>query len=279
MNTTMAHVAHGNRAQSDAWDGAEGGYWAAHAERFDRSMRGYAAAFDAAADVHADSRVLDIGCGTGQTTRHAARSAPHGQVLGVDLSSQMIKVAQRLAEREGLANVEFQRADAQVHRFTGGFDLTISRTGTMFFADPVAAFSNIHEAVRRGGRLTMLTWQPAERNEWFGAFVDALTGRPVPETAPAPFSLSRPDHVRDVLQAAGFDHVQIDALEAPMHYGADADDAHAFVLGLLGWMLDGRSDIDRQRLSDVLHSVLVEHEGPSGVEFASATLLVTATKP
>jgi SAM-dependent methyltransferase len=280
MNTTTTHVAPSNLAQSDAWDGTEGSFWAAHAERFDRSMSGYANAFDAASGVQSDSRVLDIGCGTGQTTRNAARSAPHGHALGVDLSSQMINVARRLANREGLLNSEFRRADAQVHPFTAAsFDLASSRTGTMFFGDPAAAFSNIARAVRPGGRLTMLTWQPVSRNEWFGAFVRALSGAPAPETGPAPFSMSQPDHVRDVLRAAGFDGVQIDSLEARMHFGVDADDAHQFVLGLLGWMLEGRSETERQRASNKLRSMLAEHEGPGGVEFASATLLTTAVRP
>jgi SAM-dependent methyltransferase len=279
MNTAMAHVAPSNRAQNDAWDGTEGGYWAAHAERFDRSMKGYVTAFEAAAAVQPDSRVLDIGCGTGQTTRHAARSAPHGHALGVDLSSQMIEVAQRLAEREGLTNAEFQRADAQVYPFTpADFDLAISRTGTMFFGNAAAAFRNIARAMRPSGRLTMLTWQPASRNEWFGAFVRALTGGPAPETGPAPFSLSQPDLLRDMLGAAGFENVQIDSLEAPMYYGIDADDAHPFVLGLLGWMLEGRSEFERQRASNDLRSALAEHKGPDGVEFASATLLTTAVR-
>lgn len=278
MNFSTPHIAQGNRAQEDAWNGSEGDYWAAHAERFDRAISRYMSAFDTAADVQADSRVLDIGCGTGQTTRHAARAAPQGSALGVDLSSSMVEVARLLAEREGLTNVVFERADAQVHPFGGTFDLAISRTGAMFFDDPAAAFSNIRRAIRPGGRLTLLTWQRAKRNPWFATFVRALTGSEPPELGPAPFSLSQPDHVRTLLESAGFDNVEIDLLEEPMHYGADAADAHQFVIGLLGWMLDGRSENERQRASHNLRTALAEHEGADGVEIASAALLIAAVR-
>ena len=100
-------------------------------------------------DIRADDRVLDIGCGTGRTTRDAARSAERS-ALGVDLSASMIERARELAWAERVHNVAFEQGDAQVHRFPeDGFDLAISRFGTMFFDDPVAAFANIAVASAR----------------------------------------------------------------------------------------------------------------------------------
>jgi Methyltransferase domain len=136
MNTSTTHIAPSNVDQNDAWNGSEGEYWAAHAERFDRSMSRCAPAFESAAAVQLDSRVLDIGCGTGQTTRQAARATAHGSALGVDLSSQMVEVARLLTGRKGLTNAAFQRADAQVYPFATGVDMAISRTGAMFFGGP-----------------------------------------------------------------------------------------------------------------------------------------------
>src|SRR5262249_26983602 len=104
--------------------------------------------------------VLDIGCGAGQTTRQAARSARHGSALGIDVSALAVERARELARAEGLRNVTFERADAQVWRFPQGrFDLAISRFGTMFFDDPVAAFANVRRALRPAGRLVMMVWQ------------------------------------------------------------------------------------------------------------------------
>lgn len=271
-----------NRAQAEAWDGTEGAYWAAHAERFDAVLARYQPMFHAAARIVEDHHVLDVGCGTGLTTRAAARAAPAGAALGVDLSAQMIDVARVVTERMGVPNAHFQRADAQVHPFAAGsVDAVISRTGAMFFGRPDAAFANLARALRPGGRVTLLTWQAADRNGWFRAFVHHLAGRepPAPPAgAPGPFSLAHPDHVRALLEGAGFADVAIDGLAEPAVYGRDADDALSFVVGLLGWMLDARPPAERDRAVEALRETLRAHEGPEGVALPSATWLVTARR-
>jgi SAM-dependent methyltransferase len=277
-----ASVDPSNSPQAQAWDGTEGEYWADHAERFDRSVAHYQPTFMDAASIETGSRVLDVGCGTGQTTRDAARRATGGHALGVDLSARMIEVARVLADREGIPNARFQHADAQVHPFpAGGFDIALSRTGSMFFGRPDVAFANIASALRPGGRLTLLTWQPAARNEWISVFAQVLTGGEPPLPAPGvpgPFSLGDPDHVRALLAGVGFARMGFTALTGPMYYGRDVEDAQTFVLGLLGWMLKGRSRADRQRAVDALDAALESHLGPDGVAFASAAWLVTAER-
>lgn len=175
-------VAPSNAEQARAWDGREGAYWAEHADRFDRAIGPYDRHFLAAADVSATDHVLDIGCGTGEITRDVARRADSGRVLGVDLSAAMLRVARQRAADEGLHNADFVQADAQVHPFpAASFDVAVSRTGTMFFADPVTAFRNIGTAMRPGGRLVQLVWQPPTGNEWLRSFARALSaGRPLP---------------------------------------------------------------------------------------------------
>ena len=159
--------------------------------------------------VQPRDHVLDIGCGTGQTTREAARMAQAGSALGVDISAPAIERARELARAEGLRNVTFERADAQAHRFPPErFDLAISRFGTMFFDDPVAAFANIGRALRPAGRLVMMVWQAHERNEWDVAIHQSLGGPTGPSAVapegPDPFSLADPPTVEGILQAAGF---------------------------------------------------------------------------
>jgi SAM-dependent methyltransferase len=152
----------------------------------------------------------------------------------------------------------------------------------MFFGDPHAAFANIARAVRPGGRLALLTWQPAARNEWFTTFTTTLAaGRNLPAPPPdrpGPFSMSEPDAVRRLLRSAGFADVVVTGHRAPMYYGRDADDAHAFVLGILGWMLDGLDDAGRDRGRDALHTALQEHRTAAGVLLDSAAWIVTARR-
>src|SRR6266511_5360512 len=134
---------------------------------YDAELRLHNEALRRAYEIGPEDRVLDIGCGAGQTTRDAARLASNGWALGVDISKEMIERANLLAEAEGLQNITFERADAQDDRFPSErFDLAISRFGTMFFSDPVAAFANVGVGLRRAGRLLMMVWQAHEQNEW-----------------------------------------------------------------------------------------------------------------
>jgi len=204
----------GNTAQLEAWNRNEGAFWAAHPDEFDRSVAAHHGALLEAAAVSDGEHVLDLGCGNGQTTRDAARRTPWGSALGVDLSAPMLEVARQRAQDEDVPNARFLQADAQVHPFEeASFDLALSRAGAMFFADLVAAFRNVGRALRPGGRLVLLTWQPFERNEWLREIATALAGgrdRPSPPPgAPGPFSLAVPEQVRTLLEAAGFTHVEL----------------------------------------------------------------------
>jgi SAM-dependent methyltransferase len=282
--TNAVPVDPANTGQLRAWDGDEGAYWAAHADRFDRSVAAYDASFMDAAAIGRGDRVLDIGCGTGRTTRDAARAAADGSALGVDLSSAMLDVARRRAKDEGLARVRFEQADAQIHPFeTEAFDRAIGRTSAMFFGDRVAGLANVARALRPGGRLALLTWQRLVDNEWIRELSRALAaGRDVPAPpadAPGPFALAEPEVVRGVLGAAGYTDIALEARRESMWFGAHADDAHRFVLGLLGWMLDGLDEADRAGAVDALRATVAAHETPEGVLYESAAWIIRATRP
>ncbi|HVL85202.1 MAG TPA: class I SAM-dependent methyltransferase [Pseudonocardia sp.] len=285
MTTTNAlPVDSANIEQLRAWDGDQGEYWADHAEYFDRAVAAYHRRLLEVATISERDHVLDVGCGTGQTTRDAARAASTGSALGVDLSSRMLAYARRRSTDKGVTNVRFVQADAQIHAFEpGAYDVAISRTGAMFFGDHGAAFRNIGRALRSGGRLALVTWQPLPGNEWIREISGAMAaGRelPVPPPdAPGPFALSDPDRVRALLTSAGFGDVELEGTSAGMWFGNDADDAHRFALGLSGWMLDGLDGPGRTRAVDALHAAMAAHETPDGVLFASAAWIIRATRP
>ena len=275
-----------NVEMASAWDGEEGERWAAHADRYERTGLRLARRLRDAAAVARGDAVLDVGCGTGSSTRDAARSAAPGPVLGVDLSSQMLEVARRRAAAEGLDNVSFEQADAQVHPFAEeAFDVAVSSFGAMFFADPVEAFANVRRALRPGGRLALLAWRDLRRNQWITAIRDALAlGRPLPEPpsgAPGPFGLAGADHVRAVLAGAGFTGVDLESVDEPVWLGADADDAWAFVrtMGIVKGLTSELDPDDRERAFEQVRAMLAGAAGPEGVQFASSAWLVTAHRP
>jgi SAM-dependent methyltransferase len=233
-------------------------------------------------EIRPGDRVLDIGCGTGQTTREAARAAAPGDVLGIDVSGPMLARARRQAETEGLRNIRFVQADAQAHGFPPEhFDLGISRFGTMFFSDPVAAFANIGQALRPGARFVQLVWQAGDRQEWRTAIRAALSGEHAPSTPDgAAFALADPDIAAGVLTAAGFTGVDIVDVRKPVYYGPDAERAHAAVLQL-GMAKDLVTDLDTasaKRAHDRLHAALDAHDTGDGVWFDSRAWLIIAQR-
>ena len=276
-----------NVEQAEAWDGPDGEFWAAHQARFDATISPHHAQLMAAAAIAPGERVLDIGCGNGLTSRDAARAAgERGEVLGVDLSGPMLARAAQSAKDEGLGNVRFEQGDAQAYRFPKDtFDLVMSRFGVMFFADPVAAFTNIASGVRSGGRLTMAVWGPVPGNEWITAMLDAV-GRvreiPTPPPgAPGPFTLADQSHTRGILTEAGFTAVDFVASEHPFRVGADTDDAFGFVsqLQVCQKLLEDLDEPTRAQGFDYLRAAMAAHETPEGVVFRSTAWVVTARKP
>lgn len=272
-----------NTDMAAAWDGDEGAHWAENAERYEHSGWRIWQQFVDAVPIKSDAKVLDIGCGTGKSTRAVARVAAHGSALGLDLSARMLERARERARREGLTNVSFEQADAQVHPFpTATFDLVISSFGGMFFADPVAAYANIGAGLVPGGRLALLVWRDMRLNTWVVAMRDALAaGRELPlppPNAPGPFGFADPDHVRRVLGDAGFADVQLDEINTSTEFGSDAADAFSFIrtTGIAKGLTQDLDEVTKQRALDALKQTLVEHETPDGVLFDAAAWLVTA---
>ncbi|KOU13736.1 methyltransferase [Streptomyces sp. WM6372] len=238
-----------------------------------------------AAGVRLHDHVLDIGCGTGQTTRQAARRARAGSVLGVDVSEPALGRARELARAEGLRNVTFEQADAQAHRFQQErFDLVISRFGTMFFDDPVAAFANIGRALRPAGRLVMMVWQARERNAWDVAIRRSLGGAHGPAAGasegPDPFSLGDPPAVQEILRASGFADVAFTGVHERVYYGPDVATALAWVRGFTctGALLKGLDPAGAPRAVEKLRAVLAAHLGDDGVWFDSRAWIITARR-
>jgi ubiquinone/menaquinone biosynthesis C-methylase UbiE len=249
---------------------------------YDAELRRHDQALRRAYGVQPGQHVLDIGCGTGQTTRDAARKAEPGSAFGVDIRAAAIERARDLAREQGVRNAAFERADVQLYEFApDSFDLAISRFGTMFFADPVAAFANIALALRPGARLVMAVWQAPERNEWEAAIQQALAAPDGRTAGQEAFSLADPVATRKILDAAGFAEVAVDDLSEPVYYGPDVATALAWVRGFssVSDTLGQLGPAARDRALGRLRDVLAAHLTDSGVWFGSRAWIVSCGKP
>ena len=252
---------------------------------YDAELRLLNRALRRAYALRRDDDVLDIGCGTGETSREAAREAPDGSVVGIDHAAEMTDRARELTAAEGLHNVAFVHADAQSHRFSSkSFDVAISRFGTMFFRDPAAAFANIAQALRRDGRLVMMVWQADERNEWSVAMAHALAGDrgslPPAAQGSDPFSLADPDTVNRTLGAAGFTDVTFTNVREPVYYGPDVATALEWVGGFACTNVVMRSldPYSAEEALQRLRETLGAHARSDGIWFDARAWIVSARR-
>lgn len=280
----MTRTSEVNREQREYWAGEGvqewqrcGDWWEVMFAPFGRAM------LDAAA-LQPGERVLDVGCGTGATTREAAgQVAPDGSATGVDISPQLLATArQRTA---GVDNVGWLEADAQVHPFTpGSYHVVISRFAAMLFDDPAAAFANLHRALRPGGRLVFVCWQAPTDCEWIAVSMAAavpLVGRP-PDLgepgAPGPFAFADGERLRGLVAAGGFGDVSLETITRPQRLGADVDEAASAVLALpeTAAMLAGTPEGTRDAVASALREAFTPYAGPQGVVMDSSAWLVSA---
>ncbi|MFP6640270.1 MAG: methyltransferase domain-containing protein [Myxococcota bacterium] len=224
----MSHLVEPNAQQIQYWNDVVGPKWVALSDLINSQIEilGHAGMEQAA--VKPGERVLDVGCGCGQTSLDlAGRVGDSGRVLAVDVSEVMLAEArERIGE---IGHLEFLEADAQSYEFEEGeFDLIYSRFGVMFFAQPAAAFANLWRALRPGGRMTFVCWQEPGRNPWMsipgGAAMQHLEAPPQPDPhAPGPFAFADAERVRELMTGAGFSNAVSRSHEADLTLGRGLD--------------------------------------------------------
>jgi SAM-dependent methyltransferase len=261
-----------NLAQADLWNGPTGDHWARHVERYERLLGRLTPHLLRGAALGPTDRVLDVGCGCGNTTRKAAAIAASAH--GVDLSGPMLAHA-----RKTVTTATFEQADAQSHDF-GEYDVVISQLGVMFFEDQAAAFANLRKTAPR---LAFMSWQHPSKNE-HGAVKRAALAPHVPMPpptmdSPGTFSLSDPDRVRDVLTAAGYSTIELTDVQEHLVLGTTAADTTEFVLGdpLVQELFLEAGEAAADRAREALLAAYTRYETPEGVRLGSAAWLVTAT--
>lgn len=283
----MSETNPANANQATYWNELGGPTWAELSPLLDRQIEGVGrAAMDALAPRPGE-RLLDVGCGCGQTSLALAdRVSPGGEVVGIDLSRPMLEVArQRLAE-ERAANVQFLEADAQTTAFERApFDGVYSRFGVMFFADPTAAFRNLLAALKPGGRLAFVCWRSLAENPWMTEPMAAAAAQlpaappPLDPNAPGPFAFADPQRVRGILEDAGFAEVALTPLDAPIGGNSLADSLKlALRVGPLGARLRETPEF-RAKVTDAVRAALDPHVRDGAVWMPGAVWIVKARRP
>jgi SAM-dependent methyltransferase len=291
-----------NAAQTQRWNGESGRYWIVHRERHQAGHRQLVPHLFGAARISPGERVLDVGCGCGATTLAAASAAhgpaagdtdgpapdrrepgPGGIAVGLDLSGPMLGVARRLSVQAGSANARFVQGDAESCPLRhGSFDVMISSFGVMFFENPAAAFANIGAALRPGGRLAFLCWQPDLHNELFAIPLRAFgTHAQLPGSAPGEL-FADSGRVAELLSRTGWTDVEISAINEPAWIGSDVPDVMSYIRGMPSIRALIADLNDAALTKQVLASIAEEYAarlGPDGVWVRAAAWLVTAHRP
>lgn len=222
-----------NAEQVEYWNGDAGQGWVDRDQQMAKTLGPIGEEAITAAKVQPGEAVLDIGCGcAGTSFALLDRVGPTGRVLGVDISGPMLGAAAAKAQElpaDQQSAISFEHADASTYPFeAASFDLVFSRFGVMFFADPVAAFTNIRKALKPGGRIAFICWAPVPDNEWItvpmGAALKHLP-RPeaTPPNAPGPFGLSNTEFVKQMLTEAGYSSITITSTRPTMRFGHGLD--------------------------------------------------------
>ena len=272
-----------NAAQIDYWNAGAGQTWAQFQEQLDRQLEPLGLEAMRILMPSKGERILDIGCGCGQTSLElAARVGPQGLVVGIDISKPMLEVAARRPLPASDLRVDFRCLDAQVDDLGQGvFDAAFSRFGVMFFTDPVAAFAHIRASLKPGGRLAFVCWRPLQENLWMRAPLEAALPflppvQPSDPTAPGPFAFADASRLRSILIDAGFGSIAIEPFDANVGgAGIGPTLQLTFKVGPLGAMLREHPEC-AEAVADAVRDVLAKYATPDGVLMPAAVWIVLA---
>ena len=286
-------VVEDNVEATEAWNGPLFDVWIEYRDIVAEGLRNHGEAALAACPPQAGDRVLDIGCGLGDTTvRLADLVGAAGHAHGCDVAERMIETAIAEAAEAGIENVSFEARDIELTQFDQTFDYAFSRMGTMFFARPVVALRNVREALAPGGLLNMVVWRRKLDNEFMhraelvvAEYLEEPEESDAPRCGPGPFSMANADTVTDVLRHAGFEEIRLARQDLPYKIGNDLEQAVAFNMALgpaaeVLRMWGHRVDEIRPKIADALRTALADYVVDGGAVVAPAsTWAVTARAP
>ncbi len=274
--------------QETLWAGQNGDRWLANVDRFEGMIKPIGDALIERAGCRSGEQIIDIGCGAGATSIAIAQQVgAAGAVTGLDISPVLVAEATKRAATLGIENVQFVLGDAAVTPLaTEQADCIVSRFGIMFFSNPHAAFTHIHDFLKPSGRLSMVCWNSLPQNPWMFEVVKVIAARvplptPVPR-APGPFAFAEPSYVEEILHTAGFQDIDISPWQHDLAVGgagANPESAAKFLLAALGvaQLPPDLPDAVRTAIDSELSDRLKTYHTEDGVQMPASAWLVNAT--
>ncbi|HEX4522649.1 MAG TPA: methyltransferase domain-containing protein [Casimicrobiaceae bacterium] len=278
-----------NSEQIAEWNGALGQRWAAMRQEVDRIVAPFGEAALKAAAPQPGERVIDIGCGCGETAIELARLVgPTGSVLGIDVSQPMLEVARSRGTSASCSQLSFREGDASEARLPPNMDLLFSRFGVMFFSQPSNAFSHLRKSLRKGGRCVFVCWRTPRDNAWAMTPLSAarkaldITPPPSDPEAPGPFAFAEEERLRTILSDSGFEHIEPQRFDASIFLGATPRSAAEGVVQM-GPVARLVREVGVEHLPiivDAIERTLAPLAAPNGhVSLNGSTWIVEATNP
>lgn len=277
-----------NKDMSEFWNGGGGLNWMRFQSRLEKSLKLFGQQAISAAKIKDKEKILDVGCGWGDTSFDLAQCiGSNGHVRGLDISDFILEQARSRRDWLGVDNIEFECLDVESCNFEPEvYDVVFSRFGVMFFNDPVAAFKNIKAALKPNGRLVFVCWQSVKANQWVNLPYEIstnhvpVTQEPNPE-APGGFSFGNADRVKQILNDAEFNNIIVKPYKTKFNVGDTLEEALTLLsnLGPASSIITA-PDIDdeiKQLIVDDLCKALITHKTSQGIELDAATWIVTAT--
>jgi SAM-dependent methyltransferase len=265
----------------EEWQAVIGKTWADNYRLTDRAFAGLTQRLLERIAEHPGHAVLDIGCGAGELALAIARARAGSQVLGVDVSADLVAAAQ--TRGESLGNVRFVEADAASwHDEAFAPDLLISRHGVMFFDDPVDAFAQIRATAKEGAALVCSCFRSPGENPWASDIARLLALPPTSDPrAPGPFAFADPGYVEDVLARAGWSAIGFEPVDFAYVAGTGEDPVEDAmqVFRRIGpaaaalRLLDGEA---REQAEGWLRGWIEDHRSGNLVAFPAAAWIVSA---
>jgi SAM-dependent methyltransferase len=285
--TMMTATPPQNADQIAYWNSAVADRWARRQAEIDAMMAPFTEALLGAANLGPQGpwRVLDVGCGSGETTLLAAQIGH--EMTGLDVSTSLLELAKSRAAKAGLSGVDFFLGDASRMFIDPPFDLVMSRFGVMFFDDPAKAFKNLAKLTRVGGRIVFVCWRSPSQNQWVTLPLSALDGLVEAGGAkqadgPGPFAFADPDKVRAILTGAGFAQIKITPFDGQMAMGAAKGvEAAAAYLAEIGPAARAIAELPKEKRPDImarLEAVVAKHMSGDGLVLQGAIWVVEAVR-